>query len=94
MLDSMVSSTVPSYVGESCHYSKAKAKSGTVLLLGGAVWKPRRCHCGVVEAKGRTVDVLRHVDGSLERVAAPKADLVTPRVAIRGRERRCNKVSL
>ena len=77
-----------------CSYSKAKAKSGIVLLLGGAVWKSRRCHCGVVEARGRAVDVLRHVDGSLERVAAPKAGLVTARVAIRSRRGACNRVSL
>jgi hypothetical protein len=40
------------------------------------------------------VDVLRHVDGSLERVAAPKAGLVTARVAIRSGRGACSRVSL
>ena len=40
------------------------------------------------------MDVLRHVDGSVERVAAPKAGLVIRKVAIGSGRSRCNRVSL
>jgi len=64
-------------------YSNAKAKSG-ILLAWGAVWKRRRCHCGVLEANGLAVYDLKHADDS-RGDAVPKADL-TLRVAIEGEE--------
>jgi len=54
------------------------------LLAWGAIWKHRRCHCGVLEANGRATADLRHVGETLGD-AAPKADLIR-RVAIEEEE--------